>query len=121
MEIVVVMLWETTMDTTTFLPRTLRAIAVLCTLASVTLSFATESVSPAQAAGPRPNFQLPVSNGQEWDASTYANHGPDPDRLDFTVRDDNLANIGRGEPILASTAGIVARSRIKPGDGLYSD
>lgn len=61
----------------------------------------------AHAAGPRPLFQFPAKCGQIWDASTYDGHWPDQDSIDITVRDENLANIGAGEPVLASAAGKV--------------
>ncbi|MCF7220723.1 M23 family metallopeptidase [Marilutibacter chinensis] len=65
------------------------------------------AMSSAHAAGPRPLFQFPAECGQIWDASTYSNHWPDPDSIDITVRGNNLANIGAGEPVLASAAGTV--------------
>jgi len=65
------------------------------------------AMAPAHAAGPRPLFQFPAECGQIWDASTYDGHWPDQDSIDITVRDANLANIGAGEPVLASAAGKV--------------
>lgn len=61
----------------------------------------------ADAAGPRPNFQMPLACGQMWEATTYANHGPDPDSIDLGMWDSDDANISQGEAVLASADGTV--------------
>ncbi len=65
------------------------------------------AIAPAQAAGRRPFFQMPVPCGQTWDASTYDEHWPDQDSIDLAERDDDGNNISEGEPVLASSAGTV--------------
>jgi hypothetical protein len=65
------------------------------------------AIAQTRASGPRPLFQMPVPCGQTWDASTYADHWPDPDSIDIAERDDNGNNISEGEPVLASAAGTV--------------
>lgn len=59
-----------------------------------------------RTAGPRPFFQMPLPCGQIWEASTYANHGPDPDSIDLAQRQDG-DNISEGEPVLASADATV--------------
>lgn len=71
--------------------------------ATVSLSAATG----AEAAGPRPSFQTPLTCGQMWGATTYANHGPDPDSIDLGMWDPDNVNISQGEPVLASADGTV--------------
>ena len=39
--------------------------------------------SAAEAAGPRPFFQMPFACGQTWEASTYDGHWPDQDSIDL--------------------------------------
>jgi len=63
--------------------------------------------SAAQAVGPRPVLQMPVSCGQTWDASTYDGHWPDEDSIDLAQRDGDGDNISAGEPVLASADGTV--------------
>src|SRR5215510_3042252 len=61
----------------------------------------------AQAAGPRPFFQMPVPCGQTWEASTYDGHWPDQNSVDLGEWSASDTNIGQGEPVLASAAGTV--------------
>ena len=61
----------------------------------------------AQAAGPRPHFQMPFTCGQQIMATTYANHGPDPDSIDMWHLDADKNNVSSGEPVLASADGVV--------------
>ena len=79
------------------------------TLASVALAATTAlaASSAAEAAGPRPNFQMPFTCGQEIMATTYSNHGPDPDSIDMWHLDADKNNISQGEPVLASADGVV--------------
>lgn len=69
----------------------------------------------------RPAFHAPTLCGQVWDVSTYGppgkNHAPDPDSLDFALRDGEGANASRGQPVLASAAGVVQIDRTL-GNGL---
>lgn len=73
----------------------------------------------ADAAGPRPDFQMPFACGQTWDASTYTNadetkdHWPDEDSIDLAQRGDDLENLSLGEPVLASAAGTISRKVTK--------
>ncbi|WP_395374209.1 M23 family metallopeptidase [Marinicella sp. W31] len=62
----------------------------------------------------RPHFLAPYSCGQSWDAGTYSTHKPDPDSVDFGLWRDsddkfplNEENRSKGQPVLASAAGIV--------------
>lgn len=66
----------------------------------------------AQAAGPRPLFQLPVSCGETWELSTYVGH----DYFDIDMRP--ISGTKWGRPILASYGGTVAASGI---DGTLGD
>jgi hypothetical protein len=63
--------------------------------------------SRAEAAGPRPFFQMPVACGQTWEASTYDGHWPDQDSIDLGEWTTADANMGKGEPVLASADGKV--------------
>ena len=92
--------------------RTLIAATALAATASLAASTA------AQAAGPRPNFQLPVSCGQVWEASTYwtnpgeedeKKHWPNLNSVDLAQRDGEGDNLSEGEPALASADGTVTR------------
>ena len=92
--------------------RTLIAATALAATASLAASTA------AQAAGPRPNFQLPVSCGQVWEASTYwtnpgeeneKKHWPNLNSVDLAQRDADANNLSEGEPALASADGTVTR------------
>ncbi|MFK3980798.1 FG-GAP-like repeat-containing protein [Micromonospora sp. NPDC050397] len=60
----------------------------------------------AQAAGPRPLFQLPVNCGETWRLSTYVGH----DNYDIDMTPTSGSAWGR--PILASFAGTVVASGI---------
>ncbi|WP_298468763.1 M23 family metallopeptidase [uncultured Erythrobacter sp.] len=77
--------------------------------------------SQSVAAQDRPDFQSPTHCGQVWDVSTYGppgrNHAPDPDSLDFAMRDGDGRNISRDQPVLASAAGVVRIDRTL-GNGL---
>ena len=60
-------------------------------------------ISPgAQAAGPRPLFQMPFACGQTWEASTYDGHWPDQDSIDLGDWDASDANMSEGAPVLAT-------------------
>lgn len=94
--------------------RTLIAATALAATASLAASTA------AQAAGPRPNFQLPVSCGQVWEASTYwtnpgagapteKKHWPNLNSIDLAQRNSDGDNLSEGEPALASADGTVTR------------
>jgi hypothetical protein len=61
----------------------------------------------AEAAGPRPFFQMPLACGQTWEASTYDGHWPDQDSVDLGEWTTADANMSRGEPVLASADGTV--------------
>ena len=63
--------------------------------------------SSAEAAGPRPFFQMPVACGQTWEASTYDGHWPDQDSIDLGEWTAADTNMGKGEPVLASADGKV--------------
>jgi len=76
-------------------------------LAVAPFTLAAFLASPAEAAGPRPFFQMPVACGQTWEASTYADHGPDPDSIDLGEWTTADTNMGKGEPVLASADGKV--------------
>ena len=72
------------------------------------IAFSALAPAVAQAAGPIPNFQLPLPCGQTWRASTYTQHwNGDQDALDFAQRDGNQGNLSRGEYALAAAAGEV--------------
>lgn len=82
-------------------------LALLATTASLMLTAA-----PAQAAGPRPLFQLPFKCGEVWRLSTYAGHD------DYDI--DMFATTGEtdGRPVLASYGGTVVLARdASDGDG----
>ena len=78
---------------------------VVLTVAPFTL--AALLASPAEAAGPRPFFQMPVACGQTWEASTYDGHWPDQDSIDLGEWTTADANMSKGEPVLASADGKV--------------
>src|SRR5262245_59061996 len=61
----------------------------------------------AHAYGPRPFFQMPVTCGQTWEASTYDGHWPDQDSIDLGEWSPQDTNMGHGEPVLASADGTV--------------
>jgi murein DD-endopeptidase MepM/ murein hydrolase activator NlpD len=93
-------------------PTTIRRSALA--LAGAMAAFALASTD-AQAAGPRPLFQMPVPCGQTWEASTYPAHwngNKDPsgrNAIDLAQRDGLGNNISEGEPALASAAGTVLK------------
>ncbi len=95
------------------MPTTMRrlAAAALSTLTAATIC--ATAINPAQAAGPRPLFQLPFPCGESWRLSTYAGHD------DFDI--DMIANSGttNNRPILASYGGRVVRSGWDSGGGNY--
>ena len=61
--------------------------------------------SLARLANGRPNFQLPFKCGQHWRFTTYANHNPEDAKIDFFYQDGET----RGQPVLASAPGTVAK------------
>jgi murein DD-endopeptidase MepM/ murein hydrolase activator NlpD len=61
--------------------------------------------SPSRLADGRPNFQLPFTCGQRWRFTTYANHNPEDAKIDFFYQDGET----RGQPVLASAPGTVAK------------
>jgi hypothetical protein len=81
-------------------------LALLTTTVSLMLTAA-----PAQAAGPRPLFQLPFACGDVWRLSTYPNHD------DYDI--DMFATTGEtdGRPILASYGGTVVLAALGDPDG----
>ena len=81
-----------------------RSTAAVAALAAAT---ALAAAGSAQAAGPAPNFQMPFVCGQMWEATTYDDHGPDPDSIDLGMWDADDNNISSGEPVLASADGVV--------------
>ncbi len=87
------------------------AAAALSTLTAATIC--ATAINPAQAAGPRPLFQLPFPCGESWRLSTYAGHD------DFDI--DMIASSGttNNRPILASYGGTVVRSGWDNGGGNY--
>ncbi|MFI6822803.1 M23 family metallopeptidase [Micromonospora sp. NPDC050187] len=70
-------------------------------------------VTPAQAAGPRPDFQLPFPCGESWRLATYYGH----DDYDIDMTWNGGASSGR--PILASASGTVVFSGWGNGGGWY--
>jgi murein DD-endopeptidase MepM/ murein hydrolase activator NlpD len=89
------------------------SLALLTTTVSVMLSAVAALAAPAaQAAGPRPLFQLPFQCGEVWRLSTYAGHD------DYDI--DMFATTGQtdGRPVLASYGGTVVLARdASDGDG----
>ena len=63
----------------------------------------------AEAAGPRPMFQMPFACGQTWEASTYSSHWPDQDSIDLGQWTAADANMSQGEPVLATADGTVLK------------
>src|SRR5688572_21270702 len=76
-------------------------------IAGAALAVVTLSARPADAAGPRPAFQMPFACGQTWEASTYDGHWPDQDSIDLGQWSASDANVSKGEPVLASADGTV--------------
>ena len=77
-------------------------------LALMLLTAASVLAAPAaEAAGPRPLFQMPFACGQTWEASTYDGHWPDQDSIDLGEWDPQDANMSQGEPVLATADGTV--------------
>ncbi|MEU8211085.1 M23 family peptidase, partial [Micromonospora sp. NPDC049044] len=70
------------------------------------LTGASLGVVGAQAAGPRPLFQLPVTCGETWNLSTYVGHD------DYDIDMTSTAGNNWGRPILAAYGGRVERSGI---------
>ncbi|MEE8156019.1 MAG: M23 family metallopeptidase [Phycisphaerales bacterium] len=68
--------------------------------------FAVFTFTCFDARAERPLFQMPVMGGQTWDISTYVGHWNE-NALDMTKRGDDLENLSKGEPVLASAAGEV--------------
>jgi len=91
------------MHTNLFRTLTAAALAVAATVSVV--------CAPAQAAGPRPLFQLPFPCGESWHLATYYGHD------DYDI--DMTANTGvtNGRPILASFAGTVVTAGWDSGGG----
>lgn len=90
------------------------SLAALSAGASSALAIALALPANAQD---RPDFQSPTACGQVWDVSTYGpprNHAPDPDSLDFAMRDSNGSNISRDQPVLASARGTIRIDRTLP-------
>src|SRR5215211_2226554 len=77
--------------------------------AVVVFVFAALLASRAEAAGPRPFFQMPVACGQTWEASTYDGHWPDQDSIDLGEWTTADTNMGQGEAVLASADGKVLK------------
>jgi len=77
-----------------------------CAAAGVALALLTFAPA-AEAAGPRPPFQMPFACGQTWEASTYDGHWPDQDSIDLGQWSASDANVSKGEPVLASADGTV--------------
>ncbi|MEV4770469.1 M23 family metallopeptidase [Micromonospora humida] len=69
--------------------------------------------TPAQAAGPRPNFQMPVPCGETWRMATYYGHDDYDIDLTFTGGASN------GRPILASASGTVSFAGWGSGGGWH--
>ncbi|MEU2661946.1 M23 family metallopeptidase [Micromonospora sp. NPDC007220] len=69
--------------------------------------------APAQAAGPRPNFQMPFPCGETWRMATY--YGHDDYDIDMTF----TGGASNGRPILASYAGTVTFAGWTSGGGWY--
>jgi hypothetical protein len=90
---------------------TLRRWAAALVIAAVPLIAA----SAAEAAGPRPFFQMPFACGQTWEASTYDGHWPDQDSIDLGEWTAGDANMSQGEPVLASADGTVSKVFTSPG------
>lgn len=64
------------------------------------------TASAANAAGPRPDFQMPFACAQTWAASTYNGHWPDQDSIDLGEWNGST-NMSEREPVLASADGSV--------------
>ncbi|MEU6076373.1 M23 family metallopeptidase [Micromonospora sp. NPDC047074] len=80
----------------------------------LTIAGGTAVVStPAQAAGPRPHFQLPFPCGETWRLATY--YGHDDYDIDMTW----TGGASNGRPILASYAGTVTFAGWTSGGGWY--
>jgi hypothetical protein len=75
-------------------------LAALAAVFVVTASPAYAARTAAQAAGPRPLFQLPFLCGEKWTANTYQSHNP-IEKIDFL----RAAGGSEGRPVLASAAG----------------
>ncbi len=73
----------------------------------------TAVTGPAQAAGPRPLFQLPFPCGETWRLATY--YGHDDYDIDMTY----TGGSSNGRPILASYSGTVSFAGWGSGGGWY--
>ena len=105
----------------------LRAAALLAPVLALLMTIGLLASPAAQAAGPRPPFQMPFACGQTWEASTYGDdpttsvvedHGGDGananaiDLGQFQTSGDKLSNISAGQPIVASAAGIAENADV---------
>ncbi|MFD0974033.1 peptidoglycan DD-metalloendopeptidase family protein [Plantactinospora endophytica] len=86
--------------------RLVRGALGVLTVAVVGLVGSTWSPTPADAAGPRPMFQLPVTCAETWRLATYVGH--DDYDIDMTPQ----SGTAWGRPILASFGGRVAAAGI---------
>jgi hypothetical protein len=101
---------STALSTVARLRRTTRRSAAA--VAALTAMTSLAAAACAQAAGPAPNFQMPLQCGQMWEATTYEDHGPDPDSIDLGMWDADDNNISSGEPVLASADGVVTSVKL---------
>lgn len=67
----------------------------------------------ASYAADRPLFQLPFICGQQWRGSTYLDHEPNTNSIDFFI----VGGTDNGQPILASAAGRVTFAGWNNGGG----
>jgi hypothetical protein len=74
----------------------------------ITTAILAATASSAQAAGPRPPFQMPVACAQTWAASTYDGHWPDQDSIDLGEWNGST-NMSEREPVLATADGTVSQ------------
>ncbi|GIG90495.1 peptidoglycan DD-metalloendopeptidase family protein [Plantactinospora endophytica] len=82
--------------------------ALTCALGGVAVT-----VQPAQAAGPRPLFQLPFHCGQQWRLQTYPGHD------DYDIDMFRVGGQTEGSDILASYGGTVEFAGWDDGAGNY--
>lgn len=86
------------------------AVRPLCRLATAVAALLTLAATPALAA---PNFQLPFTCGETWNASTWSGHNPtNAVDLNFYPADQEV-----GKPIRASAPGRVTRSEYSTTSG----
>ncbi|MEU8419651.1 peptidoglycan DD-metalloendopeptidase family protein [Micromonospora sp. NPDC048835] len=88
---------------------------LLAVLAAITCALGGLAVvaPPAQAAGPRPLFQLPFQCGQRWQLSTYPGHD------DYDIDMIRVGGTTAGQDILASYGGTVEFAGWDDGAGNY--